>query len=361
MSGLMAGAEFAERALRAASLPCVAVVQETTETNLRWAGNALTTNGEMSSRTLTVFATADVTGGQAVGTVSRVIAEAADVASVVAAAETAARSAPPSPDAAPPVSTDGADPDWEAPPEATSIEVLGDLASGLGRAFARAGQDDIRLYGFAEHTVTTTYLASSSGLRRRAVQPTGRLELNAKDGSASGNGGSAWLGRATRDFTDVDVDPLLDELSTRLGWGATALELPPGRYETLLPPGPVADLMIYAYWTANAQDAEEGRNVYAAPGGGTTIGTRLSELPIDLRSDPTFPGLECVPFVDSAASADGTSWAFDVGLPLTPVPWLAGGVHTELIRNRARAAQTGSAVTAPPDNLIMEAGGDATL
>ncbi len=336
------------------------MVQETTETNLRWAGNALTTNGEMSSRTLTVFATADVTGGQAVGTVSRVIAEAADVASVVAAAETAARSAPPSPDAAPPVSTDGADPDWEAPPEATSIEVLGDVASGLGRAFARAGQDDIRLYGFAEHTVTTTYLASSSGLRRRAVQPTGRLELNAKDGSASGNGGSAWLGRATRDFTDVDVDPLLDELSTRLGWGATALELPPGRYETLLPPGPVADLMIYAYWTANAQDAEEGRNVYAAPGGGTTIGTRLSELPIDLRSDPSFPGLECVPFVDSAASADGTSWAFDVGLPLTPVPWLAGGVHTELIRNRARAAQTGSAVTAPPDNLIMEAGGDAT-
>ena len=30
--------------------------------------------------------------------------------------------------------------------------------------------------------------------------------------------------------------------------------------------------MIYAFWTANAQDAEEGRNVYAAPGGGTTIG-----------------------------------------------------------------------------------------
>ena len=36
---------------------------ERTEANLRWAGNALTTNGEMSSRELTVVATAEVAGG----------------------------------------------------------------------------------------------------------------------------------------------------------------------------------------------------------------------------------------------------------------------------------------------------------
>ena len=83
--------------------------------------------------------------------------------------------------------------------------MLADLASGLGRAFGRAGQADIRLYGFAEHIVTTVYLGSSTGLRRRAVQPTGRLELNAKDGPPNSPGGSAWVGRATRDFTDVDV------------------------------------------------------------------------------------------------------------------------------------------------------------
>ena len=119
--------------------------------------------------------------------------------------------------------------------------------------------------------------------------------------------------------------------------------------------------MIYAFWTANAQDAEEGRNVYAVPGDGTTIGRRLSELPITLTSDPAYPGLECVPFVDSPASADGTNWAFDIGLPVTAVDWLSGGVHSELIRNRARASKTGLAVTAPPDNLIMEADGTATL
>ncbi len=353
---MTSGSEFVERALAVAALPCVAVFRETSEANLRWAANALTTNGEMSTSTLTVLATADVPDGQAVGTVSQEVATLEEVPAVVAAAEQAARSAPASPDAAPPVTAEATDPHWTRPAERTSIDVLAPLAGALGRAFGRARAHDIRLYGFAEHVVTTTVLGSSSGLRRRAVQPTGRFDINAK----SDPGGSAWAGRPTRDFTDVDVESMLDELQTRLGWGATSITLPPGRYETLLPPAAVADLMIYAFWTANAQDAEEGRNVYAVPGGGTTIGRRLSELPITLTSDPAYPGLECVPFVDSPASADGANWAFDMGLPVTAVDWLSGGVHSELIRNRARAASTGLAVTAPADNLIMEAGGPAT-
>ena len=39
-------AVFVERALAAATLPCVAYVHETTAANLRWAGNTLTTNGD---------------------------------------------------------------------------------------------------------------------------------------------------------------------------------------------------------------------------------------------------------------------------------------------------------------------------
>jgi predicted Zn-dependent protease len=366
-TGVAGGAsapDLVEHALAVAALPCVAVVHENTEANLRWAGNALTTNGEMSSRTMTVLVTAEVAGGQAVGTVSRAVTTIDEVADVVAAAEAAAHAGPPSPDAAPPVPDRpgrSGEPAWDDPAAGTSIEVLGDFAAGLGRAFRVAEQVGVHLYGFAEHVLTTTYLGSSTGLRRRAEQPTGRLELNAKDAPETGRRGSAWLGRATRTFTDVEVDSLLEELRMRLDWGATTVELPPGRYETLLPATAVADLMIYAYWTANAQDAEEGRNVFAAPGGGTTIGNRLSKLPLDLRSDPGYPGLECVPFVATPASPDGTNWAFDVGLPVEPVAWLAGGVHAELIRNRARATATGREVTAPPDNLILDGDGTASL
>jgi predicted Zn-dependent protease len=356
--GLSVGtAELVERALILASLPCVVRAEERTEANLRWANSALTTNGEMHSRTLTVTATSPVAGGTAVGTVTRQIQSIDGVGAVVAAAEAVARSGPPAEDAMPLV-TGTAAPGWDAEPAATSIEVLDGVAAGLGDTFTRAAELGQLLFGFAEHIVTTTYLGTSTGIRRRGVQPTGRLEFNAKTADL---GSSAWIGAATRDFTDIDIADLHAELTTRLGWGARRVELPPGRYETLLPPGAVADLMIYLHWTASARDAEEGRNAFSAGDGRTRIGERLSELPIRLRSDPDYPGLECLPFVDSTMTMQGTSLAFDVGAEIVPVDWISDGVLRELVRNRGQAARTGLAPTLPADNLIMDGGGAASL
>ena len=88
------------------------------------------------------------------------------------------------------------------------------------------------------------------------------------------------------------------------------------------------------------RDAEEGRNVFAGGNGTTKIGQRLAELPINLLSDPQYPGLETIPFVDFSSSADDTSWAFDGGLPINATTWIQNGVLRELIRNRAHAART---------------------
>jgi predicted Zn-dependent protease len=350
--------DLVEQALSSATLPCVAWVTERTEANLRWANNALTTNGEMRSRRLTVTATAEVEGGTAAGTVSQEIAAVDGVGAVVAAAEQLARTGRPAEDAAPMVENYAHNDVWADPPETTSIEVLEKLAKGLGVAFERSEAARQLLFGFAEHAVETTYLGSSTGLRRRGVQPTGRLELNAKTADFAA---SAWLGRTTRDFFDVDVADAAEELSTRLGWASRKIDLPAGRYETLLPPAAIADLMIYAYWTANARDAEEGRNVFSAGEGATKIGQRFSELPITLRSDPLYPGVETIPFVNFTSSLDDTSWAFDGGLLINAMTWIDHGVLRELIRNRGHAVRTGAQPTPPPDNLIMDGGGTASL
>jgi predicted Zn-dependent protease len=350
--------DLVEQALDITTLPCVAWVTEHAEANLRWANNALITNGEMRSRRLTVTATAEVESGTAAGTVIQEIAGTDDVGAVVAAAENLARTGRPAEDAAPMIENYAHHDVWDEAPEATSIDVLSELSKGLGVAFDGAQAAQQLLFGFAEHRVATTYLGSSTGLRRRGVQRTGKLELNAKTADFQS---SAWLGRTTRDFSDVDVAEAMDELTTRLNWARTKLNLPPGRYETLLPPSAIADLMIYAYWTANARDAEEGRNVFAGGNGTTKIGQRLSDVPITLLSDPQYPGLESIPFVDFTSSFDDTSWAFDVGLPISATTWIQDGVLRELIRNRAHAVRTGAQPTPPADNLIMDGGGTADL
>jgi predicted Zn-dependent protease len=349
---------------------CVVIGAERTEANLRWAGNSLTTNGQMATRTVTVISTVNGPDGPSVGVVSRAVSSADALPALVEASEAAARSSSVADDAAPLIEPYENDDDWDAPPSRTSIEVFAAFAPSLGQAFAAATTERRLLYGFAEHIVTAYFVASSTGLRRRFDQPTGRVEMNGKSSDLTR---SAWVGVQTQDFSDVDVAALDDELTKRLGWAANQINLPAGRYETLLPPTAVADLMIYTYWTASARDAEEGRNVFAAKGpsdggtsdgkgpGATRIGERLSPLPLTLRSDPTEPRMECPPFEIAMSSMGAMQSVFDNGAPISPTEWIADGVLRNLVRTRNWVSRTGSQHVPMIDNLIFDGGGTAGL
>ncbi|MCX5389895.1 metallopeptidase TldD-related protein [Streptomyces sp. NBC_00094] len=350
--------EIVERALELSRADgCVVIADEESSANLRWAGNALTTNGVTRGRTLTVVATVDGSQGTASGVVSRSAVTADDLEPLVRAAEAAARAAGPAEDAQPLVGGVPSSPDFTDAPAETSSAVFTDFAPALGEAFARARAGGRELYGFANHELTSTYLGTSTGLRLRHDQPNGTLEINAKSPDRSR---SAWAGRATRDFKDVDPAALDAELATRLGWAERRIELPAGRYETLLPPSAVADLLIYQLWSSTARDAAEGRTVFSKPGGGTRIGETLSPLPLTLRSDPNEPGLESAPFVIAHSSGDDSS-VFDNGLPLGPTDWIREGKLERLVTTRHTAGLTGMPVSPGADNLILDGGGERSL
>ncbi|GAA2784420.1 metallopeptidase TldD-related protein [Kitasatospora sp. CM 4170] len=334
---------------------CVVIADEESTANLRWAGNALTTNGVTRGRRLTVIATVAGAEGTASGVVSREAVVPEDVEGLVRAAEEAARAAGPAEDAQPLIGDRPSSPDFTAPPAETSIEVFAAFAPALGEAFARAAAQGELLYGFARHELVSSYLGTSTGLRLRHDQPTGMVEVNAKTADLSG---SAWTGAATRDFTDVDVTDLHAQLTRRLAWGACKVELPAGRYETLLPPSAVADLMVYLSWSAGGRDAFEGRTVFSKPGGGTRIGDKLSRLPLTLRSDPAEPGLETSPFV-LVHSTGGDASVFDNGAGLSATDWIRDGELTGLVTNRFTAGLTGLPVRPAVDNLVLEAADQA--
>ena len=350
-----------EQALAAARSggECVVIADESSTANLRWAGNTLTTNGVAASRSLTVIAIDRRRDGTAgVGTVSRSGILPDQVEDLVREAEKAAEQATPAEDAAELVSgEDGgrsiSDDVWSSPSSATDFGVFRGFAAQLGETLREAEGIGRKLYGFAEHDVTSTFVGNSAGLRARYDQPGGRLELNAKSADLSR---SAWAGASTRDFTDVDVAALDAGLAERLSWQERKVELPAGRYETLLPPTAVSDMLIYMYWEAGARDAGEGRTVFSKPGGGTRIGDRLSPLPLDLFSDPAYPGLECAPFVEAHSSGRDSS-VFDNGLPAGRAAWISEGVLSALHSSRFSAAAAGVPVTPSVDNLIMTAPG----
>jgi predicted Zn-dependent protease len=343
--------ELAERALEISTADgCVVIAEESSEANLRWAGNTLTTNGVTRGRTLTVIATIGGQEGTAAGVVSRSNVGLAEVESIVQAAEAKAREARSAEDARPLPEGDGADAAWDDPPTETSIGVFGAVAPALGEAFTAARSEHRDLFGFAEHQVETAYLATSTGLRRRHDQPSGRIEVTGKSADWSR---STWVGQGTRDFTDVDVSAMDAEVRRRLGWAQRRVDLPAGRYETLLPPSAVADLLIYQYWSSVARDANDGKTVFSRPGGGTRVGERLTETPVRMWSDPAAKGLECQPFV-VAGSSNAAQSVFDNGLAINPTDWLNDGTLTALMQTRHSAELTGLPFTPGVDNLLFE-------
>jgi predicted Zn-dependent protease len=331
---------------------CIAIVSDSSSANLRWANNTLTTNGVMVSVDVTVISFVATSDGVATGSVAGSASTPEQVTALVQAADAAARSATAAEDAAELVA-DRTSPDWNAPPERTGITVYDAFAPALGEAFRAATAEDRLLYGFVNHELVTTYLGSSRGLRLRHAQPTGHYACTGKDLSLSR---SAWVGGATRDFRDVDATAMAEQVKERLGWAQRQIDLPAGRYDTILPPSSVADLMIDAYWGAGARVAHEGESVYSRVGGGTRIGELIVPRGVHLYSDPDLTGLESAPF-NVAGVSDNTESVFDNGLPLTRTEWIADGTLAALLQTRHSAAMTGQPVTPMIDNIVLEVDG----
>ncbi len=345
--------DLVEHALAASAADdCVVIARHRTSANLRWANNTLTTNGVMRGIDVTVVSFARQPDGVAVGSVSGSAASREQVDALVAAADAAARAAAPSGDANDLVAGQ-ADPSWDAVPGETDIHVFDTFAPALGEAFGRARDGGRILYGFVDHHLTTTYVGSTTGLRLRHEQPTGHYACTGKTGDLTS---SAWVGGATRDFVGVDALEVEAAVARRLGWAARTVDLPAGRYDTILPPTAVADLMIDAYWSAGARDAHDGQSVYSRRGGGTRIGDELVRPEVTLYSDPAYAGLECAARVVVESSSNDES-VFDTGLPLRRTDWIERGRLAALRQTRETAALTGQPVTPGIDNLVLEVDG----
>ena len=247
-----------------------------------------------------------------------------------------------------------ADADWDDAPGETDIHVFDAFAPALGEAFGRARAGGRILYGFVDHDVTTTYVGSSTGLRLRHEQPTGHYALHRQDAGPR----RAAPGSAARPATSPASTRSRSRRRSRSGSAGRerTVDLPAGRYDTILPPAAVADLMIDAYWYAGARDAHDGQSVYSRRGGGTRIGEEMVRPEVTLSSDPAYPGLECAPRSWWRRPAT-TSRSSTTACRSAARPGSTDGRLAALRQTRETAALTGQPVTPAIDNLVLEVDG----
>jgi len=348
--------DLVERGLAAAAAAgadgCVVLVADTSHADVRFALNTTTTNGVTRARSVSVAAMA----GRSVGTASRLgvvgVGGVGGVEEMVRAALADARGAPPAEDAEALVEPSAAPLGraFDLPPEETGPGALEPVLSSLPGAFARARARDAVLAGFATLDVTTLYLGTSTGVRLAHTQPTGAVHLVGRTATGSD---SAWVGAPA-------VDPVLEDMEEevwrRLDWGRRKVALDAGRYEVILPPSGVADMMaMLDFYALGLQDAEDGRTVFSRGSGLTRLGERITPLPFTLSGNPAEPGAECIPFVATPASWSEVS-VFDNGWSVGRVDWLRDGVLTNLRAHRAGAARSGVPMAPYVDNLVLRCG-----
>jgi len=325
---------------------CIVLVEEASHADVRFAVNRTTTNGVHRARAVSVI----VVAGGAVSTARRTgVVGTGGVTEMIAAALADARAAPPAEDAfalvEPPESALGRP--FGLAPEETDASVLEGVLSSLSGAFARAEARDAVLAGFAELDLRTHYLGSSTGLRCSHVESTGAAHLVGR--TADGTG-SAWVGRPT---ITPSLEEMEQEIWRRLDWGKRQIALDAGRYEVVLPPSGVGDMMtMIDFYALGGQDAEDGRTVFSKEGGGTRVGDRIATMPFALYSDPFESGVECVPFVVTEASSSDIS-VFDNGLSIGRTEWLRDGMLAHLRYHRAGAARSGAEMAPYVDNLVL--------
>jgi predicted Zn-dependent protease len=346
--------EVVEAGLGAASKAgadgCVVLVNEGSHADVRFALNTTTTNGVHRAREVSVV----VIAGDAVANATRAGVVGTDgVSEMVTDALTDARQSPPAEDAFALVEASGGAPgrrSFDQSPKETDASVLDDVLSSLSGAFERARTRDTVLAGFAEIDVGTLYLGSSAGLRLSHVQPTSAVNLVGRTADGSG---SAWVGVPR---IDPSLEEMEEEIWRRLDWGKKQIALDAGRYEVILPPSGVGDMMaMIDYDALGGQDTEDGRTVFSKEGGGTRLSETITSLPFTLYSDPDEAGVECLPFVAAGASSSEVS-VFDNGLPCPRTDWIRDGVLANLRYHRAGAAKSNATMAPYIDNLVLRCG-----
>jgi predicted Zn-dependent protease len=329
----------------------IVIVRRKQTANLRWANTTLTTNGATEQLHVSVFA---VSEGR-VGSVISSLDERTDLKKLAEQARQAARSSQPAFDAAPILGGDGV---WPSTTRGKTAGLsMGRIDDDLAGCFAASRKAERQLFGYGAAAAQEFWLATSKGLRKHAVHDETILELNLKSPDFKQ---SVWAGATSHRPEGVDAKSLFAQLERKMEWSAKKIELPAGKYETLLEPSAVADLLIYGYWSSAARDADEGRSLYSRPGGKNAIGEKLYGEDITIYSDPAAPGMEVPPFLIAYATSAEES-VFDNGLELTRTDWVKDGVQQALITPRYWAARQKRTATPWIENLIFDHPSGPTL
>ena len=318
---------------------CTATLTGSTDGNIRFARNDVSTSGVVSDTSLGV----QVAFGKRVGTTTINEFSDAALARVVRRAEELARLAPENPEFMPAVEKQSFRPSatWS---EATAAITPAQRAEVARASIAPCQKVDLVAAGFLEDSRGFVAFANSKG--NFGYQRTSSMDYTCTVRTADGRG-SGWVNRNLSDFSSFKPADDVQIAMRKASASADARALEPGKYTVILEPAAAAGLISFMAGFFDARQADEGRSFLSKAGGGNKIGEQVYDPRVNVFSDPWHPELPALPW-------DGQ------GLARERMPIVENGKVQTLFYSRYWAEKQGKKASAAPGNIIMTGGTKST-
>ncbi|MCW3466927.1 TldD/PmbA family protein [Chitinophaga nivalis] len=318
---------------------CEAFLRGEVGGNVRYARNAISTAGDISTMTLSVTATF----GKKSGTATINEFDDAALKRVIARAEELARLAPENPEYMPLLGpTDFKESKTYNP--ATAAITPDQRAEAVAGSINVAKQENLEAAGYIENATQFSAMMNSKELFAYEANTDVVFTITTRNSSGTGSGFAA---RGYTDVSRLDTVEATKIAAAKANGSANAKAIEPGKYTVILEPVAATYMLENMFRGLDARSADEGRSFMSKPGGGNRLGEQLMDPSITIYSDPFHPELP-----DSTWSREG--------LPHEKVSWIDKGVVKNLAYSRYWAQHKGVQPVPAPSNIIME-GGTASL
>ena len=317
---------------------CEANLEGSTEGNIRYARNSVSTAGQTSNVDLIV----QCNFGKKVGTATINEFDDASLAKVVARAEETARLAPESPEFMPVLGPQeyGSSDAFVAETARIKPEFRAEAAAA---SIGPAKKSEATAAGFLNDSASFSSMMNSEGLFAYHTETNVNFTVTVRTDDGTGSG---WAAGDDNDVRRVDAASISDVALQKALGSREARALEPGKYTVILEPDAAASIVGRMFFAFGARQADEGRSFLAKKGGGTRMGEQVFDERVTAYGDP---GDSRVP----VATWNGA------GEPVERLSIIKDGVVDNLYYSRYWAAQKDVESVPQPNNLIM-VGGDKT-
>lgn len=307
--------------------------------NIRYARNAISTSGDISTLRLAVSSSF----GKKTGSATIDEFDDKSLEKVVRRSEELAQLAPENPEHMPLLGPQTFRESITYVP-ATAAMTPESRAEAVAKSIDAAKEAKLEAAGFLENTTGFDSVMNSKGLFAYKKDTDVIFTITARNHAGTGSG---YAAKGFNDVTKLDTLSATKVAAGKANGSAGAKAIEPGKYTVILEPVAATYMLENLFRGFDARSADEGRSFMSKAGGGNRIGEQLMDEKVTLYSDPFNPELP------------SETWNRE-GFPYQKTNWVEKGIVKNLSYSRFWAQQKNAQFLPPPPNIIMEGGTAST-